>query len=276
LENEAPVILYNDQASHYDQRAGLRAEVPARIAREVARLYDREGKGALLEVGVGTGQIGVELAEKFGEYFGFDHSLEMLRRFQGRAPRRANVLLFQADGRTSWPLSGRRIRTFFGSRSLHHLPAEHLLREAARVGDPEGYLIVQGAIRRKKDSVLEQISGAMQENLEGEGYKGHKRRQWKKALMQASEAYRAVRLPEIPVAEWPVTGTPAQALRSWASKQGLAGLDLPQAVKERVLEKTERWALARFGSLTREIESTEEYELFGISFPPRSVEHGDQ
>jgi len=260
------MILYDDQAPHYDQRAGLSPEAAGQVAREVINLHGPDSNGVLMEIGVGTGQIGIELAHAVTHYAGFDHSIEMLRQFRNRAGRDENTPVFQADATGPWPVAAKGVQTFFGSRSLHHIPPEHFLSEALQLGEPTGFLVIQGAIRRKKESALEQLSVAMQEFLQAEGYSGHKRRQWKKRLLEVSSPHHPERLPDLIVASWPTLNTPLQSLQSWGSKRGLAGLDLPAPVKARVLEKTERWAVSRFGSLTQAIESVEEYELFGLKF----------
>lgn len=260
-------MLYDDQAAAYDRRAGLRDNLPAEIASRVVKLAGLKNEDTLVEIGAGTGQIGVELANQV-RYYGLDRSLQMLHRFRQRVRHhQAPMCLVHADATRTWPIRiENRVRAFFGSRSLHHVDPDHLVREMAKLGNPEGYVLLQGVIRRKEDGLRQAMSREMQKNLEKEGYRGRKRRRWEERLSEVVREEQAERLTPITVATWNASTSPMFMLDSWSSKEGLAGIELPNMVKNRVLEKTRIWALSTYGSLNVSIESIEEYEISGYRF----------
>ncbi len=264
-------VLYDDQAATYDGRAGLKDGLPGKIADQIVELANLTSRDSMLEIGTGTGQIGVELAGRVDRYIGLDQSPGMLDRFRQRARERGlQMVLVQADATRPWPIViGNDIRVVFGSRSLHHIEPDHLLEEAAKVGHRHGYVLIHGTIRREKDGLREVISREMHENLAKEGYMGHRRgQQWKIKLQEAALAFHAQNLPITTVASWTVNTYPAQALDSWSSKRGLNGIEIPEDVKARVLANTRDWALSMYGSLTECVESIEEYEISGYRFFP--------
>jgi 16S rRNA A1518/A1519 N6-dimethyltransferase RsmA/KsgA/DIM1 with predicted DNA glycosylase/AP lyase activity len=54
---------FDEQAESFDQRAGLPATVPNSIAKELVRLAQIGAGDVVLEVGAGTGQIGLALCQ---------------------------------------------------------------------------------------------------------------------------------------------------------------------------------------------------------------------
>src|SRR4051794_21449754 len=77
-----PAGSFDDQAPRYDERAGLPSDVGALVARSVVR-HAGAGPGDLVvELGAGTGEIGVHLARLPIRYAGVDSSARMLREFR--------------------------------------------------------------------------------------------------------------------------------------------------------------------------------------------------
>jgi hypothetical protein len=51
---------------------------------------------------------------------------------------------------------------------------------------------------------------------------------------------------------------------AWQEKEGLAGYDVPEEVKERVLGRLHAWAKERYGDLEAPLEQEEFFELNAI------------
>jgi SAM-dependent methyltransferase len=254
-------MLFDGQAERFDDRAGLPAGVPVSVARAVLQLSGLQAGQGLIEIGAGTGEIGVHLARLWPRYAAFDISAEMLKRFPGSDG--SPALRAQADGDAGWPIRSGSARAVFGSRSLHFMRPEHLASELARVSGGWGCLVL-GKVERDADSVKEEMRHAMRELLREAGYRGRGGRRWREALW-GTLGGRA--LGPVTVSAWRVSATPRRSLDAWAGKPGLAGLEVPAGVKSGVLERLQAWALERYGSLDAARESEERYVLEGIALP---------
>ncbi len=264
-------MLFDDQAGAFDQRAGLPGEVPARVAREVAAmaaLAGAGGTGGILDMGAGTGEIGIHLAGLSRNYVALDLSLPMLRSFRERPGFAAGKhgLLAQADGDAPWPLAAGTVEILFGSRSLHFIRPAHLAAEARRLAGDHGLVFLLGKVERDPDSVKESMRRKMRKLLEEKGYSGRGGRKGREALWTELGDRGAVRLEPRLVAKWPTASSAWQSLRSWDGKAGLAGLTVPETTKREVLDALRDWARERFGSLDREIASEEAYVLEGMAY----------
>src|SRR5262245_6409789 len=96
---------FDEQAGAFDQRAGMPASVSHAIATELVHLAQLGPGDVVLEVGAGTGQIGLALSQQSVSYVGFDLSIGMLEVFNRR--RRGTgrpVSLIAADGDKRWPV----------------------------------------------------------------------------------------------------------------------------------------------------------------------------
>lgn len=256
--------LFDDQAGDFDRRAGLPAEVPERIAQAMAEMAGLADGDGLLEIGAGTGEIGVHLARLPGRYLGLDRSFPMLAVFRDRGGPAVNLV--QADGDAPWPVPDGKVALVFGSRSLHYIRTAHLASELKRVASQRGIVLVAGRIRREEGSVKEEMRRRMRHLLKENGFAGLGAGRKRDAVDDAFVREGWTPLAPKVVATWEVASTPRQSLDSWLGKAGLAGLKVPDEVKLRVLEQLREWAQARFGSLDREIESEEGYILEGMAF----------
>src|ERR1043165_8505472 len=109
-----PRPRFEDQASDFDERAGVGDRAAAEIAAAVRALA---GHGPIVEIGPGTGEIGADLAA--GPYVGLDSSRPMLDAFARRRPEHG--LLVQADAAYLWPVRDRAAAAVFSSRAVHLL-----------------------------------------------------------------------------------------------------------------------------------------------------------
>jgi SAM-dependent methyltransferase len=255
-------VLFDDQAGEFDRRAGLPSGVPEKIALALADSAELRGDRSLVEIGAGTGEIGVHLARLPGRYLGLDRSFPMLRAF--RARKGFPAFLMQADGCEAWPLRSGSIDVVFGSRSLHYIPSAHFASELERVCASKRSLLYSGGLQREKESVKETMSHRMRHTLRERGFRGHGGGGVRKAMRRELERWGWTRMEPRTVSSWEVASSPLQSLEAWQGKAGLNGLDVPADVKQSVLEDVRQWAEAFFGSLSRQVESAESYVLEGM------------
>ena len=98
-----PGGTFDDQAPHYDGRAGLPSEVGDSVARSIIQQANVGTGDLVVELGAGTGEIGVHLARLPIKYVGLDSSAPMLQQFREKAAE-ARLSLILADCNLAWPL----------------------------------------------------------------------------------------------------------------------------------------------------------------------------
>jgi ubiquinone/menaquinone biosynthesis C-methylase UbiE len=133
-------ISFDRAAGFYDATRGLPRDVSDRVADVLAG--ELAGRGRCLEIGVGTGRIGLPLAERGVDLVGTDIAPAMLARLRQNAGDRLPFPLALADS-TDLPLSSRSVGAVLSSHVLH-LIADWTVAvdEALRVLAPGGALLV--------------------------------------------------------------------------------------------------------------------------------------
>lgn len=261
---------FEEQAGSFDERAGLAASVCDSIARELVQFAQLALGDVLLEVGVGTGQIGLALCQFPLCYIGFDASAAMLDVFRRRCHESGlAVSLINTDGNDRWPADDGSVKAVFSSRAVHLLRAEHVMDEVFRVASPSGATLVLGRLQREKESLRARLRKEMRERLRQLGYASRDGQQKERDILDACVRRSAAPLERRVVATWPVQHSAAQVLASWREKSGLAGLELAAEVKETVLSQLAVWAKDAFGSLEAVQSAEEKYVLEGVRLPPK-------
>src|SRR5690242_5644219 len=136
-------MWFDGQVNEFDDTAGLAPGVGQAVARAVLELGRWGTADALLDVGAGTGAVGVHFTEPSLRYLGFDRSSAMLQAFRrkfGALPR--HMLLVQAESDRPWPIEDHCLAIVFASRVVHHLCLAHFVREVWRVCRPAGCLLL--------------------------------------------------------------------------------------------------------------------------------------
>jgi ubiquinone/menaquinone biosynthesis C-methylase UbiE len=261
---------FDEQAGSFDQRAGLPASVCDSIAKELVQFAQLAPGDVVLEVGVGTGQIGLALCQLSLCYVGFDTSAAMLDVFRRRRRERGRpVSLINTNGNNRWPADDGSVNVVFSSRAVHLLRAEHVVEEVFRVASRIGATLVLGRLQREKQSLRARLRLEMRERLRQLGYASHEAKQKERDILDACVRRGATLLERRVVATWPVQHSAAQTLASWREKSGLAGLELTAEVKETVLSQLAGWAKDAFGSLEAVQSAEEKYVLEGVRLPPK-------
>ena len=123
---------FDEQAPRYDARVGLPESVSAAVARAVVERANVGAVDLVLELGAGTGEIGVCLDRLPIRYVGLDASAAMLDLFRAKASPAAPSLIV-ADCDRPWPLPDGSVSVVFASRVIHLLQPGHVALEPERV-----------------------------------------------------------------------------------------------------------------------------------------------
>jgi SAM-dependent methyltransferase len=258
--------LFDNQATAFEQRAGLPEHYCLDIANSVIEIGQVRPNDLILEIGPGTGQI-AEWFEKTSAYVGFDLSGGMLREAQRRLDTARNGSLVQADANASWPLASGSTRVIFSSRALHLLDHEHVAGEVFRVASDEGAHLVLGRVQRDRESVRARMAKEMIGRLRQHGFEGRRGEQQNQKLIDSCCSRGAEDRGVKHVARWRVTTSPRQSVESWRCLSGLGGIKVPPNTRDEILDEMEAWAEREFGGLDRGIESEEVYAIRSLRIP---------
>jgi ubiquinone/menaquinone biosynthesis C-methylase UbiE len=132
------MIAFDDVADRFERYRKLPSHVPVAIRQALHEHGGIDPTARLLEVGCGTGRIGVQFAAERDNYFGLDLSMPMLREFRRKKFARTPALV-HGDGRLL-PFGD---RVFDAILMVHLLTARNwraLLAEALRVLQSGGVL----------------------------------------------------------------------------------------------------------------------------------------
>src|SRR5262249_37031139 len=215
-------MWFDGQAEQFDESAGLDPAVGQGIAVAIRELSNGTAEAVLLDLGAGTGAIGLHFANLPGRYVGLDLSPTMLEIFQRKlAPWPGHMLLVQADSDRPWPIRDRALAGVFASRVVHHLQPEHFVQELLRVCRVGGTLLL-GRVLREPDSFPSRLLRYKQSLL---AQYGIRTRAGGLAIQEIADrcCQRGGRaLPATAVAQWTRTTTARRLLASWEKKPGLS------------------------------------------------------
>jgi ubiquinone/menaquinone biosynthesis C-methylase UbiE len=261
-------MLYEDQAAAFDQRAGIPADAAESVAEAVAALVAAGDERVWLEVGAGTGLLSLPLADAAPGYVGIDRSPAMLAVFRERlAAAGLDAALHESDGNEPWPVDDGTAAVVFCARALHHLEPAHVAAETLRVLGAGGGWLVLGRVRRPPDSPRSVLRRRMRRLLKAQGRAGRSHDAAADAVFDVLADAGGERVPDVVAARWTRAHRPADSLEGWAAKDGLAGIEVPERAKTRVLTELRTWALARYGDLNVSLPQEESLVLSAVRIP---------
>ena len=265
-----PPIRYDDQAPHFDERAGIppdAAEAAARVLAELAGPVDGQ---TWLDVGAGTGALTLPLLRLPLRCIALDRAPAMLSVFREKAVEEGQrPALVVADGNAAWPLADGSVDLVLSARALHHLDATHAVAEVQRVIRRTGGWLAVARVERPRDSVKQVMRREMRRLLGAEGRSGRSHRARADGVFAALDASGGRRLEPRTVARWTHLHRPADSIAAWAAKEGLAGIDVPAEVKARILATLRDFAAAEFGDPDRPVAQEETLEIEAMRLPQR-------
>lgn len=221
-----------------------------------------------LDIGAGTGRIGLPFLAAGHDYIGVDSSLGMLRQFTERSRRQIDHLprLLQADGqllpfRDATFDAVMLIQVFGGLRSWRPL-----LAEVKRVLRPEGALFVgrSAAPGTGLDAQMKQHLAFVLREIGVRRDMTNAREDVLRWLKEAAESS-----ARVVVASWDAERTPRGFLER--HRTGAWFSVLPGTVKEEALSKLSAWAVAEFGSLDAVLPERHAFELRVFKFRDQGV-----
>jgi ubiquinone/menaquinone biosynthesis C-methylase UbiE len=261
-----PETVFDAQAASFEKRAGLLPVVSVAIASTLIDICALDAKRSVLDLGAGSGDVGLDLVARGIGYTGLDRSEGMLAVFRSRAAAVGLVPeLVAGDAGLAWPVRPGSTCLVFGSRSLHWLDPEHVAAEAFRVASQDGAHLLIGRVQRDDDSPKRRARHAMRQLLGREGIAGRSGSRNARAVVEACLARGAKPFAPRVVATWQAHGSIRDAIDSWHDKPGLAGVSPSNETKDRVLRELARFTSQTFGNIDAMVESTERYVLEGAT-----------
>jgi ubiquinone/menaquinone biosynthesis C-methylase UbiE len=260
-----PARTFDQQALRYDARAGLPTTVSAAVAQAIV---ERAGAGAddlVLELGAGTGEIGLHLARLPVRYVGLDTSAAMLDVFRAKAADDSPTLIV-ADADRPWPLPDGSAAAVFASRVVHLLEPDNVVRETQRVCRPAGLLIL-GRTVRDRDGITERLSRQRRELLAAAGISARQGEAGTRRVIEKTVALGGESLGRQIVAEWTGETTPAAVIAGWEPMTRMGSVPVDAATRAEILEELRDWARIEIGLLDRPETFREQYAIDLIRLP---------
>jgi ubiquinone/menaquinone biosynthesis C-methylase UbiE len=256
---------FDPQAVQYDARAGLPTAAGAAVARAIVETAEAGAADLVVELGAGTGEIGVHLCQLPVRYVGLDYSPAMLEVFRAKLDE-APASLLVADGNARWPLSDDAVAVLFASRVIHLLDAEHVVREALRVCHPAG-LVMLGRVQRDRDGLKERLGQRRREILRAAGNAVPHGEQRTRHVVEGFMAAGGESVGRQIVAEWTGTTTAAELIAWWETLPRMGSVAVDAATRAGILDDLREWARAAVGDLERPEAYRERYALDVIRLP---------
>ena len=265
-------MLYDDQAKHYDARAGLPVAAVEDIVHAIVGCVKVGDLLRCVELGAGTGELGIGLAQQpRWSYTAIDMSEGMLDIFGKRPGLPETAHLVQDDVNERWPVSDQSIDLVFTSRSVHHFDLDHFVAELWRVAAQGGLLLLVGSVQRDGDSVKALLRQEMRRRLAAAGFEGRSGKGQRKALFGACCERGAEMIELCAAARWNIEASPMASIDNWRNKMGLAGLNIPDGLKGEILDGVTQWASERWGALDVPQRMEERYLMAGVRLPERKT-----
>jgi ubiquinone/menaquinone biosynthesis C-methylase UbiE len=260
-----PASTFDDQASRYDARVGLPESVGAAVASEIMACAGLQTEDLLLELGAGTGEIGMHLERLPARYLGIDNSAEMLQLFRDKLDQDAASFLL-ADASQVWPLDDHAASVVFASRVIHLLDAEHVARETFRVCRSGGWLLL-GRVLRDHDGVKERLRRRRLELLQRAGVGPMRGREGGRRVVEHCLLAGAESMGRRVVAEWSGAISPAEVIADWASLSRMGSVVVDPIRRQEILAELQTWARAELGDLDQPAPYRERYVIDLVRLP---------
>lgn len=250
-------------AHAYDRNRYHPPEVSGRIATAISDPLDRAFKEAhVLEIGVGTGRIGVPVVARGFRLTGVDTDAEMMELFRTKISGVSRkVSLVEADAQ-DLPFDANTFHAVIAVHIWHLVPdLELALTEATRVLRPGGFLF-EGWDAPDQHSPALEIQNAWCDAVTRLGHTVH--RGAHRAALETSKKFfkrRKLQPAEAEIARWEVFSTPAEILE--ALSEGLYSFTrgVPLEVRVRAAREIKGFLGERFESIEAPLKTAWSFHL---------------
>jgi ubiquinone/menaquinone biosynthesis C-methylase UbiE len=256
---------FDEQATRYDARVGLPESAAAAVAAGIKAFAGLQAEDLVLELGAGTGEIGMHLVHLPVRYLGIDNSAEMLRLFRDKLGEQPASLLL-ADASQVWPLDDHAASVVFASRVIHLLDAKHVASETLRVCRPGGWLML-GRVLRDGDGVKERLRRRRLELLQQAGVGPLRGREGARRVIEHCLSAGAESMERRVVAEWSGAISPAEVIASWTSLSRMGSVAVDPVSRQEILAELQDWARAELGDLDQPETYRERYAIECVRLP---------
>lgn len=219
----------------------------------------------VVELGAGTGEIGVQLARLPVQYVGLDASAAMLEMFRAKAAETSPSLV-TADCDRGWPLPDGSATVVLASRVVHLLKPDHVVRETMRVCRTAGSLIV-GRVVRDRDGITERLRRQRLELLTAAGISARQGEDETRRVIDGCLALGGVSLGRQIVAEWTTETTPREIIAGWDTLSRMGSVPVDPVMRAEILAELRHWVRAEFGDLDRPEASPTCYAIDVVRLP---------
>lgn len=261
-------MSFDRVARIYDATRGLPADVSVQVTDAVLAAVAATPATRFLEVGIGTGRIGLPIAARGVSYTGVDISVEMLAVLQQKAEEAAverNLHLVRGDI-TALPFGDDEFDVVLGVH-IFHLIAEwqRAIEEARRVLRPGGFLVLGGnhafptepgeAIQRQWLDFARALGAPVRpENGSWERVE---------ALLIESGCFPAL----YRAAHWSGSLRPIDLMESERDRTYSHSWSVPDDMLATLHEQVLGWGQETFGDLTLSLPTRQEFQLLVCSWP---------
>lgn len=234
-------------ADKYDATRGFPPGVADRICRWVLARLPQDP--CIAEVGVGTGRIAIPFIERGVRYSGFDISEQMLAQLHAKLNgdlRRAQVYI--ADINDTLPMPERTQDAVIAVHIFHLVDAIKALHQVRRILKPHGALAwgynqyddlaPHRHLRKRFFDIAAELGAPSQRDFHVQ--KG-------RALLGEWGAQASQHV----VAAWTETDTPAADIERLRDRVMSSTWEIDEATLHEAVRRTEAWAVAQYGDLTR-------------------------
>ena len=242
-------------AADFDRFRALPEGSPALIREAVLTALGALSRPRILDLGAGTGRVGLAFAMAGDDYWAVDSSRAMLGQFVARYAERPGLRLVQADGR-ALPFARSTFDAVLLVQILSGLPGwRRILAEGVRVLRPGGSVILGKSVGPPDglDARMRERLSALQD---ADGLESRRRGAGREESV-AALASTFGNHSRVTAARWEARRSPREFLER--HRTGARFATLPPATRDDLLIRLAAWAISEFGGL--EFECVEPYRF---------------
>jgi ubiquinone/menaquinone biosynthesis C-methylase UbiE len=247
---------YDKMAAGFERRRALPGEVAQSVRSAVLAAVGHTASPRLLDLGAGSGRMGLSFVAAGDDYVAVDLSERMLRVFAEKDAGGLRARLVQADGR-ALPFANASFDVVLLIAVFGDVPDwRPLVAEACRVLQPGG-VVALGRTATPDDGIDERLKERLDFLLAQRMVLAPRKTGRKNAAQHLAAT--ATVTTNLVTATWSVERSTRQFLERHA--EGARFSRLPHNIREEALAELGEWAKQRFGSLDTAFTETHRFEM---------------